>query len=221
MANITARETAFQVLRKRIIKMDLKPGAILNDKELAEELGMSRTPVREALIMLSIAKLVVVRPQSGTYVAPIDADMAEEEQFARFALEKEVIHRIGDRLTPLQKSRYEENLHLYQFYSKSQVPGRESKLMEVDSDFHRIAFLINDMERHYIRMKESLQHVERLLSLSMLALQEDHVYEDHLHIVDGLFRGDTESAEYFLEVHLNRYRDNLNLIRKMFPQYFV
>ena len=221
MASTTARETAYQMIRKRIINMDLKPGSILNDKELAEELGMSRTPVREALIMLSIAKLVVVRPQSGTFVAPIDAEMAEEEQFARFALEKEMIHRIGNRLTPVHRSRYEENLHLYQFYAQSQVPGRESKLLKVDSDFHRIAFIINDMERHYVRMKERLQHVERLRVLSMLAAQEDHVHEDHLKIATGIFEGDTATAEYALEQHLNRYVENLNLIRKMFPQYFT
>lgn len=220
MANTTARETAFQMLRTRIVRMDLKPGSILNDKELAEELGMSRTPVREALIMLSIAKLVVVRPQSGTFVAPIDADMAEEEQFARFALEKEVIHRIG-KLTPMQKSYYDENLHLYQFYAQSQVPGRETKLLEVDNDFHRIPFIINDMERHFARMKDSLQHVERLRGLSMLAGQEDHIYEDHLHIANAIFERDISRAEEYLEVHLNRYKDNLNLIQKMFPQYFV
>lgn len=221
MASTTARETAYQMLRDRIITMELKPGAILNDKELAEELGMSRTPVREALIMLNIAKLVVVRPQSGTFVAPIDAAMAEEEQFARYTLEKEMIHRTSGLLTPVHKSRYEENLHLYQFYAQSQVPGRENKLLEVDNDFHRIAFIINNKERHFERMKESLQHIERLRILSLLAVQEDHVYSDHQKIASAIFENDTVTAEHWMEQHLNRYQDNLNLIQKMFPQYFA
>ena len=50
--------------------MDLKPGDELNDRELAQELGISRTPMREALIMLNIAHMVVIKPQSGTHVDP-------------------------------------------------------------------------------------------------------------------------------------------------------
>ena len=62
-------------------------GVGLNDRELAQELGISRTPMREALIMLNIAHMVVIKPQSGTHVAPIDLKLMEMEQFARFTLE--------------------------------------------------------------------------------------------------------------------------------------
>ena len=55
MASRSAREVAYETIRSRIITMDLKPGDELNDRELAEELGISRTPMREALIMLNIA----------------------------------------------------------------------------------------------------------------------------------------------------------------------
>jgi len=220
MANISARETAYRLLRERIITMELKPGAVLNDKVLAEELGMSRTPVREALIMLNIARLVVVRPQSGTFVAPIDADIAEEEQYARYTLEKEMIRRAGGLLTQVHKSRYEENLHLYDFYSQSRVPGRETKLLDMDNEFHRIAFIINGKERHYERMREYLQHIERLRILSLLVVKEDNVLSDHQKIVSAIFENDTAAAEYWTELHLNRYRDNLSVIRKAFPEYF-
>ena len=50
--------------------MELKPGDELNDHALAQEMGISRTPMREALIMLNIAHMVTIKPQSGTYVAP-------------------------------------------------------------------------------------------------------------------------------------------------------
>ena len=51
-------------------------------------MGISRTPMREALIMLNIAHMVTIKPQSGTHVAPIDLKRMELEQFARFTLEK-------------------------------------------------------------------------------------------------------------------------------------
>lgn len=77
MAVRSAREAAYETIRSRIITMELKPGDELNDHELAQELGISRTPMREALIMLNIAHMVTIKPQSGTYVAPIDLELME------------------------------------------------------------------------------------------------------------------------------------------------
>ena len=67
MSSLSARETAYQTIRSRIITMELKPGDPLNDRELAEELGISRTPMREALLMLNLARMVDIKPQSGKY----------------------------------------------------------------------------------------------------------------------------------------------------------
>ena len=55
------RETAYQTIRSRIITMELKPGDPLNDRELAEELVISRTPMREALLMLNLARKMCIR----------------------------------------------------------------------------------------------------------------------------------------------------------------
>ena len=84
MAVRSAREAAYETIRSRIITMELKPGDELNDHALAQELGISRTPMREALIMLNIAHMVTIKPQSGTYVAPIDLKLMEMEQFALY-----------------------------------------------------------------------------------------------------------------------------------------
>ena len=97
MASLSAREQAYQTIRSRIITMELKPGDPLNDRELAEQMGISRTPMREALIMLNIAHMVDIKPQSGTHVAPIDLKRMELEQFARFTLEKEILNRVRGR----------------------------------------------------------------------------------------------------------------------------
>ena len=77
MSSLSARETAYQTIRSRIITMELKPGDPLNDRELAEELGISRTPMREALLMLNLARMVDIKPQSGTHVAPINLKLME------------------------------------------------------------------------------------------------------------------------------------------------
>ena len=106
MSSLSARETAYQTIRSRIITMELKPGDPLNDRELAEELGISRTPMREALLMLNIARMVDIKPQSGPHVAPINLKLMEMEQFSRYALEKEVLNRLRGKLTEQQIADY-------------------------------------------------------------------------------------------------------------------
>ena len=113
MAALSARELAYETVRSRIITMEWKPGDPLNDRELAEELGISRTPMREALIMLNIAHMVVIKPQSGTYVAPIDLKLMELEQFARYTLEKEILTRLCGKLTPGQETDYRRLIEDY------------------------------------------------------------------------------------------------------------
>ena len=100
-AGSNARDTAYRILRDKILFLDLKPGEAVSDKQLSEELQMSRTPVREALIILTTANMVVLKPQVGTFVAPIDTEWVEMEQFARLALEKEVIRQACTRLMGL------------------------------------------------------------------------------------------------------------------------
>ena len=82
MSARNARDLAYHTVRSRIITMELKPGDPLNDRELAEELGISRTPMREALILLNNAHMVAIKPQSGTHVAPIDLHLMELEQLS-------------------------------------------------------------------------------------------------------------------------------------------
>lgn len=220
MANASARETAYQRLRNRIINLELKPGEVLNDKELAEQMGMSRTPVREAILMLSMANLVVVRPQSGTFVTPIDLELVEVEQFTRYALEKEMLLRVCREITPEDRRQYQENLQLYQFYDQSLLPDREERMLEVDNNFHRLAFQIEGKELHFNRMLSSMHHVERFRILSLLALTDDRVYQDHLRIFQAVSGQDPAELSRQVEIHLNRWQENSAAVRTAFPQYF-
>lgn len=221
MGSTSAREKAYQILRSRIINLELKPGEALNVNVLTQQLGMSRTPVREAIIMLELANLVVIRPQSGTFVAPIHLEYAEMEQFARFTLEKEMIHRACGRMTPVDRVRYEENLHLYEFYKTSQVPERAERLLVLDNDFHRIAFAINGMETHFIRMQSTLQHIERLRILSLMAFQDEQIFGDHAEIAGAMLKGDAPTAEFWIEKHMNRYQEHIQIVKNAFPDLFA
>ena len=157
MSARNARDLAYHTVRSRIITMELKPGDPLNDRELAEELGISRTPMREALILLNNAHMVAIKPQSGTHVAPIDLHLMELEQFSRYTLEKEILTRMCGRLTPEQEAGYRQLIEAYRVLEASpEEPDREMRLLELDNAFHRRAFELCGMEHHFDHMLASL-----------------------------------------------------------------
>ena len=222
MASLSARELAYQTIRSRIITMELKPGDPLNDRELAEQLGISRTPMREALIMLNIAHMVDIKPQSGTHVAPIDLRRMELEQFARFTLEKEILNRVRGHLTDLQEQDYRQIIERYRLLEADPtVPDRETRLLDLDNQFHRKAFEITGMEAHFDHMLSELQHVERIRKFSLQTNENKSVCAAHTRILEALVHGTAEELGEALESHLNRYKLSVEQARSVHPEYFT
>ena len=222
MVALSAREMAYQTIRSRIITMDLKPGDPLNDRELAEELGISRTPMREALIMLNIAHMVVIKPQSGTYVAPIDLKLMEMEQFARFTLEKEMLNRIRGQVTEAQEQVYRQNIEAYrQLEETLNAPHRETRLLELDNGFHRMSFELCGMEEHFDHMLSTLQHVERIRKFSLQTNENKSVCAAHTRILEAVLHGSAEDVSEALESHLSRYKLSVEEARRSHPDYFT
>ena len=183
MAVRSAREAAYETIRSRIITMELKPGDELNDHALAQEMGISRTPMREALIMLNIAHMVTIKPQSGTYVAPIDLTLMEMEQFARYTLEKEILNHIRGRLTGEQERAYRLLIEQYRVLeSDSGAENRETRMLELDNAFHRRAFELCGMEAHFDHMLSTFQHIERLRKFSLQTDENKSVCGAHTRI---------------------------------------
>ena len=219
-AVLSAREIAYQILRDRIIYLDLKPGEILNDKLLAEELEMSRTPVREALIRLNTANLVLLRPQRGTFVAPVNVRCVEVEQFARYTMEKEVVSLAIYRMTPELRLRYEENLRQFHLAEQTQDPTRARVLLELDNSFHALAYEAAEKLDCYYFLMNAVQHMERLRVLSLTKPSDNVVLQDHRALLGAMMEGDLPETHHLLELHMTRYRDSLAQIQRDFPQYF-
>ena len=80
----TAREYAYHTIRDNIISLELEPGAPFNDIEVSQQIGISRTPVREAVIQLSEeSRIIQIFPQRGMRIALIDVELVEEARFLR------------------------------------------------------------------------------------------------------------------------------------------
>ena len=205
MAAKSAREIAYDTIRSRIITMELKPGDELNDRLLAQELGISRTPMREALIMLNIAHMVTIKPQSGTHVAPIDLKLMEMEQFARYTLEKEILNRIRGSLTPEQEAAYRMNIEQYRTLERQlDAEKRESRMLE-----------------HFDHMLSTFQHIERLRKFSLQTDENKSVCAAHTRILEAVLHGTEEDVGRALSDHLNRYKLSVEQARKHHPDYFI
>lgn len=222
MSSLSAREMAYQTLRSRIITMELKPGDPLNDRELAEELGISRTPMREALLMLNIARMVDIKPQSGTHVAPINLKLMEMEQFSRYTLEREILNRLAGQLTEPQIEEYRRNIEDYrQLEADLEQPRRCTRLLELDNAFHRKAFQICGMEEHYDYMLASLQHVERIRTFSLQTEENKSVCGAHTRILEAVIDGSAGEIGEALQSHLTRYQLSVEQARAVHPDYFI
>ena len=222
MAASSAREAAYQTLWGRIVTMELKPGDPLNDRLLAEEMGISRTPVREALIMLNIAHMVTIKPQSGTYVAPIDLKLMRLEQFARFTLEKEMLFHVHKHCKAEHIAAYRANIQEYIAASAApDNPLKNSHMLEIDNKFHRLAFEFCGMEEHFDHMLSTFKHIERLRLFSLMLGENASVPVQHGRIVDALESGDSEALEQALREHLQRYKASVQEARRTHPDYFI
>lgn len=221
--NITsARDIVYKMLLEKILLMELAPGEALSDKVLTEKLGVSRTPVREALMRLNIENLVVVRPQSGTFVAPIDLELIEIEHFIRGALEKEMFKTAHENLNDEYIALYEENLHLYEFYKNSLSTEKEAKLLKLDNDFHKIPFIMNKKERYHEKIMTNMFHSDRFRVLSLKVDSSfDNVHEDHKRIYQLFVKGDIKELGDKIDNHMSLYMSHIKNLKNEHPSYFV
>ena len=89
----SGRDYALRIIKDNIISLELAPLGRVNDREIAAELGLSRTPVREALLELAKVDIIYMYPQRASIIAPIDYDMMEEAYAMREILECAVVER--------------------------------------------------------------------------------------------------------------------------------
>ena len=216
-----AREDAYKFIKEMIINLELKPGMPVSDKVLAAELEMSRTPVREALILLMSSNMIVVKPQSGTFIAPINIERLLLEQFKRYAMEKEAVSLAMTRFSRGLAEKYDEVNRKYAALVTAGGTVDHVGLLKLDNDFHRIAFEAAGLEKHYANLFSEMEHFERFRELSLLSGSPGYVLHDHMAIADAIVKGDKELVGSLLETHLFRFREQLENLKEKYPDYFA
>jgi len=214
----SAREYAARVLRTNILSLNLKPGEIISENEIASLLNTSRTPIREAFIKLSQEHLIEIFPQKGTCVSKINLDYVEEGRFTRVTLEKALVRLICENYPDeVLINSLEENMHMQEFAVKNK---NNSKLVQLDEEFHKALFKACKKERIH-SVIESLNYDFYRLRMLTSTISINFVYSQHKEIVDAIKTKDASKAEKATEEHLTAIKLDQEVIKKQFPQYFI
>lgn len=213
----TARDYAFRVIKDNIIRLELKPGSPVSENELAAELGLSRTPVRESLIALSKAKVIEITPQKRSVVAPIDETMVEEARFVRDVLECSVVCLACRSATEADIVHLEENVKLQETYVQT---GPLESIHELDDQFHKYLFAIAQKQQVYEMIQNLAIHFDRIRNLALNGIGDLDIVEDHRKILEAIRNRDEQQARQIMELHLNRCKVDSVSIREKYPQFF-
>lgn len=214
----TGRDYALRTIKENIIHLDLAPGSQISENELAAEMGLSRTPVREALIELSKVKIVEIQPQKKSTVSLIDYAMVDEARFMRNLLECAVVELDCEMATAADIDRLRENVRLQNFYLDSYYPD---SLMALDNQFHATLFEIAQKSQVYMLMQGISIHFDRVRSMALSSVKNTKIVEDHAIIVKAIESRDAALARSMMEKHLNRYKIDASALRKTYPDFFM
>lgn len=214
----TARDYARRVLKDNIVSMELAPGVMVSENELAAQMGLSRTPVREALMDLAKCRVVDVLPQRGSRIALIDYALVDEARFARAVLEVAILDQVCERATAADISQLRQNVRLQMM---SQEPGMEESfsMMELDDAFHEMLFRIARKENTYSMLGSMTIHFDRVRSLALNVVKDSKIIADHQIICEAIAAHDVERAKAVMTEHLTRVKVDEEAIRQAYPQY--
>ena len=213
----TNHDFALRVLQENIVSLELKPGSMLSEQELATQLNLSRTPVHEALLELANTKIVEVIPQRGSLVSLIDMKLVEESCFIRATIEGAVTEQASQRASAEDIEGLEENLVLLKFYFDKQ---NLEKFMEFDNKFHQAMYKIAGRCLSYYTVQLMNIHHARFRTLRLHVSNTERIITEHRAILDAIKKKDGAKAKEEFMNHINRMFVDEREIRQKYPEYF-
>lgn len=213
----SGRDYALRNIKENIINLELAPGSQISENELAVEMGLSRTPVREALIELSKVEIVEIHPQRKSTVSLINSELVEESRFMRNLLECAVVELVCEMAGPMDIERLNANIRLQSFYLDGTYTN---ELMTLDNQFHGMLFEIAKKTRVFQLIQNIAIHFDRVRGMALSSVKDLKVVQDHQDLVELIRQKDAKGAQELMTLHLNRYKIDLPTIRAAYPQYF-
>jgi DNA-binding GntR family transcriptional regulator len=185
------RDEAYDRLRQAITEGELAPGQQLRPDELADELGLSRMPIREALSRLADDGLVETRPRSGTRVAPLRLDDTSQALAVITAMHALAVSHAVSRLTPVHIERLQS---AEERFADAVSAGDYEAAIAADDDFHGLFIEVaanRPLSETVLRYMPTLRRAE---ALRFGSLPGRRSIAAHAEILRATWRGDTAAA---------------------------
>ncbi len=199
---VSYKTKVYEHLKSGIISGEYKPGQTLNERKLSEELGISRTPIRDALHELYSEGWVIMEAHKKTYVRKFEIEFIVDAQFVRQALEVFAIEDAMANFTQKNK----DNILLYYEKQKELLDDYDANLfMEYDHLFHQEIYNASKNEI----LKKQLNNLNDIIrcycyNINLLIVHErsKHTVSEHKEILDAILNNDVERAQKAMKTHL-------------------
>ncbi|MBO5302990.1 MAG: GntR family transcriptional regulator [Lachnospiraceae bacterium] len=212
-AYLPLRDVVFNTLREAILRGDLKPGERLMELQLAAKLGVSRTPIREAIRMLQQEGLAVTIPRRGAEVAGMTEKDMEDVLQIREALEILAVQLASEKVTDEQVDELAEKVKAFEEVLKTKDI---KQIAQADIDFHDVIYTAADNPK-LLGMLNNLR--EQIYRYRVEYLKDEKNYprliEEHQQILDGLRRRDKAYVAEMTRTHVDNQANAVkNIIRR-------
>jgi DNA-binding GntR family transcriptional regulator len=201
-------DQAYDAIRDKIVSLEIAPGAPIEEEQLAAELGVGRTPVREAIKRLAHRRLVVIYPRSGSFAADLNPADLEALCDLRERLEGLAAERAATEAT------YEERQELRQLLDELDASTDPVDLLELDVAVHRAVHRMAHNPYLLDTLTQSLDLSLRMWNLANERLPDlDHHVHGQTEVLQAILDRDSAHARTLAEAHVRDFEDD---IRKMF-----
>ncbi len=199
------REMVYEELKMQILTGAIIPGTRMMEVELAEEMGVSRTPIREAIRKLEKEGLVVIEPRRGAYASQISTQDMVEILEVRENMEGLAAFFAASRMQPEEMAELKE---IETKYNEAVIKGSMEDMIKYDTRFHRI-IVESCNNKILVQMIEQLQ--ELVLRFRYIYYDNfrraDNMPEEHRIIIEAIESGNAEAARDAADVHIARLKD--------------
>lgn len=206
------RGKVFQSIREDILSGVYQDGDELREITLGEKLGVSRTPVREALRQLELEGLVTIVPNKGAYVTAITQKDVKDIYMVRSLLEGLCARWATRNITEEQIEELEEILLLSEFHLKRRNEGRVKQVSELDGKFHKVLYEASDSRILEHVLKDFHKYVKMARQLSVgTPDRAEHSIAEHRGILNAIKNKDEDLAERLANEHIMKVMRNLHI----------
>ncbi len=211
----TGSQRIYERVRESILRLKLPPGADLDESSLEREFGLSRTPVREALIRLASEGLVVLLPNRGARVTPIDISDVPQLFEALELCQRATIRWVAARRTPEDVA---EMRRLNREFLEAAKRGDTERMGEANKDFHLI-FARGCDNRYLARFYESMLAISLRLARTVFTYAPQagdspssyfmEIVRQHDAMIDLVEKGDADGADALARKHTELFKDRV------------